>query len=146
MSLYICLYVYVLVYLRLIYVICFFIIIFNFITINHIISLTQKNLFFGHTCQKFNLRVLLSFCLIFCQFHPGVSYKSVAYKEKRVSNKEEIAKIVNGWIPLIIFEKNCILDFWLGSKYSSALDQSLEKETRKTFLGQLIEVDTGGVL
>ena len=24
------------------------------------------------------------FCLIFCQFHPSVAYKSFAYKEKRV--------------------------------------------------------------
>ena len=24
------------------------------------------------------------FCLIFCQFQPGVAYKSVAYKKKRV--------------------------------------------------------------
>ena len=33
--------------------------------------------------QKFSLKVLLSFCLIFCQFQPGVT-KSVAYKEKCV--------------------------------------------------------------
>ena len=31
--------------------------------------------------QKFSLRVLLSFCLIFRQFQPGVAYKSVAYKK-----------------------------------------------------------------
>ena len=30
-----------------------------FITVNHIISLTQKNLFFGHFCQKFNLSMAL---------------------------------------------------------------------------------------
>ena len=30
--------------------------------------------------EKFSLRVLLSICLIFCQFQPGVAYKSVAYK------------------------------------------------------------------
>ena len=28
--------------------------------------------------------MLLIFCLIFCQFQPGVAYKSVAYKKKRV--------------------------------------------------------------
>ena len=28
------------------------------------------------------LRVLLSFCLFFCQFQPGVACKSVAYKKK----------------------------------------------------------------
>ena len=32
--------------------------------------------------RKFSLRVLLSFCLIFCQFQPGVAYKSVAYKKR----------------------------------------------------------------
>ena len=73
--------VYVLVYIVLIYVICFVIIIFIFIITNHIISVIQPNLFFGHVCQKFSLRVLLSFCLNFCQFQPGVTYKSVAYKK-----------------------------------------------------------------
>ena len=58
-----------------------FIIIFIFITVNHIISLTQINLVFGHVNQNFSLRVLLSFCLFFCQFQPGVAYKSVAYKK-----------------------------------------------------------------
>ena len=77
--LYICLYVYVLVCLSFIYVICFFIII--FITIYHIISLTQKKLFFGHVCQKFRLRALLSFWLIFCRFQPGVAYESVSNKK-----------------------------------------------------------------
>ena len=32
--------------------------------------------------QKFSLRVLLSICLIFCQFQPRIAYKSVAYKKK----------------------------------------------------------------
>ena len=38
------------------------------------------------TCkyQKFSLRVLLlSICLIFCEFQHNVAYKSVAYKKKR---------------------------------------------------------------
>ena len=34
--------------------------------------------------QIFSLRVLRSFCLKFCQFQPGVAYKGVAYKEKRL--------------------------------------------------------------
>ena len=63
------------------YVIYFSIIIRVFITINHAISLKQTNLFFGHACQKFSVRVLLSFCLIFGQFQPGVTCKSVAYKK-----------------------------------------------------------------
>ena len=32
-------------------------------------------------CQKFSLRVLLSICLIFCQFQTGVAYKNVACSE-----------------------------------------------------------------
>ena len=34
------------------------------------------------------LRVLLSIYLIFCQYQPGVAYKSVAYKTKRVEFSE----------------------------------------------------------
>ena len=45
----------------------------------------QANLFFGHVRQRFSLRVLLSFCLIYGQIlQPDVAYKSVAYIEKRV--------------------------------------------------------------
>ena len=46
--------------------------------------MTQKKLFFLHDYQTFKLRVLLSFCLIFCQFYPGVGYKGVAYIKNRV--------------------------------------------------------------
>ena len=35
--------------------------------------------------QKFSLRVFLSICLIFCQFQPGIAYKSVAYKKACIS-------------------------------------------------------------
>ena len=66
----------------LIYGICFFI----FIAINHIIVDTEK-LAFLHDYQTFKLRVLLSFCLIFCQFYPGVGYKGVAYIKNRVCAK-----------------------------------------------------------
>ena len=31
---------------------------------------------------KFLLRVLLSFCLIFCQFQPGVAYKMLLIKKR----------------------------------------------------------------
>ena len=81
--------------LQFIYVICLAIIIFIFIIINHIISLTQKKLCFEHLCQKFSLRVLLSFCLAFGQFQPGIACKTVAYKkgcnQKARNNKEKIA-------------------------------------------------------
>ena len=40
--------------------------------------------------QKFSLRVLLSIRLIFCQFQPGVAYKSVAYKKKHVFSEKEL--------------------------------------------------------
>ena len=30
--------------------------------------------------RKVSLRVLLSFCLIFSQFQPGIAYNSVAYE------------------------------------------------------------------
>ena len=63
-----------------IYMIGFFLVIFIFIAINHIISLTKK-LVFGYVCPKFSLSTLLRFCLIFCQFQPGVAYKSVAYRK-----------------------------------------------------------------
>ena len=79
----------------------FFIFIFIFIIIDHIISWIQTHLFFclfSRICpnifaramwiifkqQNFSLRVLLSICLIFCQFKPGVAYKSVASIKKHV--------------------------------------------------------------
>ena len=34
--------------------------------------------------------MLLSFCLFFCQFQPGIAYKSVAYKKKHVPKIDEI--------------------------------------------------------
>ena len=49
--------------------------------IKDIVSLTQAKLFFGHVCQKFNLRVLPSFCLSFYQFQPDAAYKSVSPKK-----------------------------------------------------------------
>ena len=56
-----------------------------FFTIIHIISLKQTNLVFGRFDLKSSLRVLLSFCLLFCQIEPGFAYKSAAYKKKRIS-------------------------------------------------------------
>ena len=42
--------------------------------------------------KKFRLRVLLSFCLIFCQFQPDVAYKSVAYKKVWISINQIVQK------------------------------------------------------
>ena len=47
--------------------------------------------------QNFSLRVLLSFCLIFCQFEPGVVYKSVANKKKCVQRKFNAKSIRQFW-------------------------------------------------
>ena len=96
-----------------------------FIVINLIMSLKQTHLFFVHFLrispiilddkvdeeseqvfkqQNFNLRVLLSFCLTFCQFQPGIAYKNVAYKKKRVYYRchqdgfqlRDLSKTLNG--------------------------------------------------
>ena len=52
---------------------------------------------------KVSPRMLLSICLIFCHFQPGVACEGVVYKKKRAT----------------IFTKNLILDFWEGSEYAS---------------------------
>ena len=67
----------------------FYIIIFISITINNIISLLDIDKLVSWTClpQKFSLRVLLSFCIIFCQFPTGVAYKSVAYTKSVQSDE-----------------------------------------------------------
>ena len=59
----------------------FSIIIIIFNTIKYIVSLPQTTLFFRHVCQKFSLRVLLSFRLSFYQFQPGAAYKSISSKK-----------------------------------------------------------------
>ena len=38
----------------------------------------------------FSLRVLLSICLIFCQFQPGVAYKSVSSKKSVYLSSEKL--------------------------------------------------------
>ena len=49
-----------------------------------------------YKCQKFSLRVLLSLCLIFCQFQPGAAYKSIAYKKKCVLLKIKHSLLKSG--------------------------------------------------
>ena len=95
----------------------FAIIVLIFIINNHITSLIQTNLFFRHVCQKFSIKVLLSFCLNFCKFQPGVAYKSVVYKKsvyfkklnkihhgttyKRVPLKRGYQVYMKVWSPLV---------------------------------------------
>ena len=76
----------------------FFIFSFIFIVINNITSLKQTHFYVLEYSSyswmipwmkkvnnfTFNLRMLLSFCLIFRQFQTDVVYKSVAFKRKRV--------------------------------------------------------------
>ena len=47
----------------------------------YLILIYMINPFFGDVCQKFSLMVLLSFCLILCQFQPSIAYKSAVYKK-----------------------------------------------------------------
>ena len=53
------------------------------------ISLKQTGLSFLHilisSTQQLSFTVFLSFALIFCQFEPGVAYKSAAYKKVCIS-------------------------------------------------------------
>ena len=83
----------------------FFIFSLLFVVINHIVSLKKTNLFsayispiiFGwwRECrkqiifkeQKISLWVLLSLCLIFCQFQPSVAYKVLLIKKACFSYK-----------------------------------------------------------
>ena len=111
---YTCLYIYALVCLCLIYVICFFIII--FIAFNHIISLTQKNLFFGHVCQKFSLRILLSFCLIFANFSLALLIKVLLIKKNvRTTNSFSMLsyEIELLWSGMLVMEYQQVSDMAL---------------------------------
>ena len=115
--------------LQFIYVICLAIIIFIFIIINHIISLTQTKLCFEHVCQKFSLRVLLSFCLAFGQFQPGIACKTVACKrgcnQKARNNKEKtFLKAFSTKSVSVILQGLCILldqSFLLMSRADSKI-------------------------
>ena len=70
---------------------CDLILIFNlfFIAINSISSIKQTHLifctFFRTSYVEYLHLELLSFCLIYCQFHPEVAWKSVALKKRRVA-------------------------------------------------------------
>ena len=58
--------------------------------------------------QKFSLRVLLRICLGFCQFQPGVAYKSVAYKKKAC--KRYISS--SAYVTLRSWENASVLTHW----------------------------------
>ena len=89
--------------------------IFIFITSSHIISFKQTHLFFfGHFCQNFSLRVLLSFCLIlFANLSLTLLIKVLLLK-KRVLEKQSLAKIVFLKISQSSHENTClVVSFWI---------------------------------
>ena len=55
--------------------------------INHIISLIQTSLFFGHVFQKFGVRVLLSFCVIFPSISLTLLIKVLLIKKAYISKE-----------------------------------------------------------
>ena len=115
----------------------FFIFIFIFIMINRIILWIQTHLFFCLSfiicpyylglwrawgmriifkCQKSSLKVLLSICLIFCQFQLAIAYKSAGYKKAssswRFSQKPwgrlKILKPFQSFNFLLLWQEPCL--------------------------------------
>ena len=104
----------------------YFCFVFIFIMINSIISWIQTCLFF---CLFFricpvlldikwminanNFRVSkVSICLIFCQFQPGVAYKSVAYKKSAVKRIAEKLPSSYGSAILRPYKSNFLFSLW----------------------------------
>ena len=54
-------------------------------------------------CQKFSFRVLLSVCLIFCQFQSGSAYKSGNQKKKKNKKKKKKKKKKKTCVRLSVF-------------------------------------------
>ena len=89
-------------------------------------------------CQKFSLRVLLNIWLIFCQFHPGVDYKSVAFKKSvlwsllqksfpHVKTSQNTSIQIKFYSP---FEENCreIVNYCLPPKGNLPLKNLIPRE------------------
>ena len=84
--------------------------------------------------QKFSLGVLLSFCLIFCQFQAGVAYESVAYKNACIAASSickvlklfsETSKIAESVKKLKVYAQSVLtVLFWFRSStfYSTKID------------------------
>lgn len=99
-----------------------------FIKIDYVISIKQTHLFFTHfskitqiywmitwwikqivfKSRKFSPRALLSSCLIFCPFQPGVVSKCVAYKKECV-----IFKYTKQIIPFVLSKNEMLKDLYL---------------------------------
>ena len=62
------------------------------------------------------MRVLLRFCLIFCQYKPGVAYKSAAYK-KACNSKRKLTYILKK----IKISQNGIVKVNMNQLFSSFL-------------------------
>ena len=84
--------------------------------------------------QKFSLGVLLSFCLIFCQFQAGVAYESVAYKNACIAASSickvlklfsETSKIAESVKKLKVYAQSVLtVLFWFRSStfYTTKID------------------------
>ena len=107
----------------------FFVIIFIFITINHIISLTHKNLFFGHVYQTFSLRVLLSFCINLCQFPPAIAYKSVAYKQRKAFSCNALKKTL-----MLVHSTRCRVCAWYRNSKSGTETETYIEPIQTTMI------------
>ena len=67
---------------------------------NQIISLKQARSFFRKFFQKFSFMVLRSFCLIFCQFQPGVPHESAAYKKAYNFEEQEKSLVLDNFLTM----------------------------------------------
>ena len=89
--------------------------------------------------QKFSLGVLLSTCLIFSQFQPGIAYKSASCIKKRV-NHREIDRII-AVLKLILLER---LEIYIqvcaktGVNFDSLFPYSLSNIKLSAFILELI--------
>ena len=59
--------------------------------------------------QKFSLRALLSFCLVFCHLQPRVAYKSVAYKKTCIANLPHYSKFNMDIFSFLVIQSIIIL-------------------------------------
>ena len=124
-------YLYVYVFGVFMYYLCvgFFVIIFIFITINHIISLTRKNLFFGHVYLTFSLSVLLNFCINLCQFQPAFAYKSVAYKQRKAFSCNVLKKTL-----MLVHSTRCRVCTWYRNSKSGTETETYIEPIQTTMI------------
>ena len=67
----------------------------------------------------------LSICLIFCQFQPGIAYKSVAYKKKRVIGRLKEFRLVDHTLVLNLVD--LIDEIWITAYAKTNMKPTLVK-------------------